>query len=278
MNRRIFLTRGLLSFTWFSIVSKLYSMNEIMPSIKYVKKIEKLQIYRSDQRLTERRPGFQSFQSFNFAHNFRAGRNGLKALRVFNDDFVDHNTSIPFHPHVNYEILSVVLEGEMSHDDNFGNNILVKPNEVKYMSAGKGLYHGGTCYHGTNFLQIWIEPKIKDTEPVITKMHFNESGRKGKWQLQASPNQADGVLHIKQDIYTYRGSFKQGERVRFEEIPAADVFLVPLSGALQLDDQYVGKRDSAEFITQKGFEIEILQDADLWLMAQPNKENENKIN
>ncbi len=234
------------------------------------KNINELQIYRSDQRLIERRPGFQSFQSFNFAHNVRAGRNGLKALRVFNDDFVDHNTSIPLHPHVNYEILSVVLDGEMSHEDNFGNNILVQPNEVKHMSAGKGLYHGGTCYHGTNFLQIWIEPNVRDTEPVITKMTFSESERLGKWQLQASPNQADGVLHIKQNIYAYRGSFKQGERVEFEELPAVEVFLVPLSGAFKIYDQFLGKRDSAEFFSQESFEIEILQDADLWLMAQPN--------
>lgn len=241
-------------------------------------KINKLQIYRSNQRVTEKRPGFQSFQSFNFSYNYREGRDGLKALRVFNDDFVEHNTSIPLHPHVNYEILSVVLEGEMSHEDNFGNNILVQADEVKCMSAGKGLYHGGTCYHGTNFLQVWIEPNVRDTEPVITKMTFNESERIGKWQLQVSPNQADGVLHIKQNIYAYRGSFKQGERVTFEELPSADVFLFPLKGAFKIYDQLVDKRDSAEFTTQNGFEIEILQDADLWLMAQPNTKNENKTN
>lgn len=234
------------------------------------KRLDKLHVYRSDQRLIERRPGFQSFQSFNFAHNVREGREGIKALRVFNDDFVDHNTSIPLHPHANFEILSVVLEGAMSHEDNFGNQILVHPNEVKHMSAGKGLFHGGTCYQDTNFLQIWIEPNVWDTEPVITKMTFNESERIGKWQLQASPNQVDGVLHIKQNIYAFRGNFKQGELVKFEELPAADMFLVPLSGAFKIDDQFVGRRDSAEFATQKGFEIEILQDADLWLMVQPN--------
>lgn len=230
---------------------------------------DELQIYRSDQRLVERRPGFQSFQSFNFGYNFRQGRNGLKALRVFNDDFVEHNVSIPLHQHENYEILSVVLEGDMSHEDNFGNNILVKPSEVKHMSAGSGLYHGGTCYHGTNFLQIWIEPSVRDTKPAITKMSFSEAERIGKWQLQVSPNKADGVLHIKQDIYAYRGSFMQGERVKFEELPAADVFLFLLSGAFKIDNHIVAKRDSVEFSTYKGFELDILQDSELWLMAQP---------
>jgi redox-sensitive bicupin YhaK (pirin superfamily) len=142
-------------------------MDNTMKQSTENRKLDKLQIYHADERLIERRPGFQSFQSFNFANNFRAERIG-------------------------------------------------------------------------------------------------------KWQLQVSPNQEDSVLHVKQNIYAYRGSFKQGERVKFEAIPVADVFLVPLSGAFKISDQSVGNRDSAEFITKEGFEIAILQDADLWLMVQPH--------
>jgi redox-sensitive bicupin YhaK (pirin superfamily) len=232
--------------------------------------VTQLNIVRADQRPTEFRTGFTSHQSFNFGHNYQKGREGFKALRVFNDDYVAHNTSIPLHPHQNFEILSVILEGQMSHEDNLGNNLLVETNEVKLMSAGTGLYHGGTCYHGTNFLQIWIVPNELDTDPVISKMAFDPQARNGTWQLQVSPNESDHVLTIKQNLYVYRGRFKKGERVTFTKHMDAYYFLMPLMGAFNMDNQVVHTRDSAEFFQWEGFEIEIREDVDLWLMVQPN--------
>ncbi len=232
--------------------------------------VAELNLVRAAQRPTEFRTGFTSHQSFNFGHNYQKGREGFKALRVFNDDYVSHNTSIPLHPHQNYEILSVILEGQMSHEDNLGNNLLIEPNEVKLMSAGTGLFHGGTCYNGTNFLQIWIIPKELDTNPVISKRAFDPHARNGNWQLQVSPNESEHVLTIKQNIYAYRGNFKKGERVTFEKVRDAHYFLMPLKGSFNLDHQVVHTRDTAEFYQQEGFEIEVSQDADLWLMVQPN--------
>ena len=232
--------------------------------------VAEMEIFCANQRPTEFRQGFTSHQSFNFGHNYQKGREGFQALRVFNDDFVAHNTSIPLHPHQNFEILSVILEGQMSHEDNLGNNLLMEANEVKLMSAGTGLFHGGTCYNGTNFLQIWIVPNALDTDPVVSKMAFDPQARKSHWQLQVSPKESEHVLTIKQNLYAYRGSFKKGERVTFSEHRDAHYFLMPLKGAFKLDHQVLHTRDSAEFFQQEGFEIEVKQDADLWLMVQPN--------
>jgi redox-sensitive bicupin YhaK (pirin superfamily) len=45
------------------------------------------------------------------------------------------------HPHGEMEIVSIVLEGEMVHEDTMGNITTIKKNEVQRMTAGTGLYH-----------------------------------------------------------------------------------------------------------------------------------------
>jgi quercetin 2,3-dioxygenase len=231
------------------------------------KTIEHLFVYAAEARATERRPGFLSRQSFNFGAHHVKGREGFGSLRVFNDDRVEHGVGIPQHPHANFEILSVILAGEMAHEDNLGNSIVVRTNDVKLMSAGSGLFHGGTCYNNTNFLQIWMEPNQINTPPVVKTMSFQPDSRVNRWQLQVSPNVNDGVLTIKQSIRAFRGVFDIGQ-ANFKLSGKYRIFLMPLSGAINLNHQSVKSRDSAEFIVEEEFSFSVNEASDLWLMAE----------
>ena len=56
-----------------------------------------------------------SFSSYFNPHNVQFG-----ALRVFNDDIVETGTGFPTHPHEEMEIITIVLNGEMTHEDSMG--------------------------------------------------------------------------------------------------------------------------------------------------------------
>lgn len=45
------------------------------------------------------------------------------------------------HPHQNMEIISYVVNGELTHGDSMGNNNTITRGQVQYMSAGTGVYH-----------------------------------------------------------------------------------------------------------------------------------------
>ncbi len=230
--------------------------------------ITSLFINRSNVRATEIRPGFISKQTFNFAGHQRPGRTGFGSIRVFNDDLVEDQTGIPMHPHESYEILSVILSGEMAHQDDLGNNLLVKTNEVKLMSAGTGLFHGGVCYHTTNFLQIWVEPNQVGTPPVVSARFFDVNERHNRWQLQVSPDASENVLTIKQSLRAYRGMFEKNLMHAFEMKGNYSAFMMPLSGNMQLLGQRVETRDSAEFYFQDTFCFYTNEVTDIWLMIQ----------
>jgi redox-sensitive bicupin YhaK (pirin superfamily) len=87
------------------------------------------------------------------------------------------------HPHIGLATLTYLFEGEIYHQDSLGIKQAIKPGEVNWMIAGKGIVHSertdpiadrvrGKNLHG---IQLWIAlPKShEDTEPSFH--HFSSS-------------------------------------------------------------------------------------------------------
>ena len=94
--------------------------------------------------------------------------------------FIDHmgpasmkpeeNVDVGPHPHIGLSTLTYLFEGSLMHRDSLGNVVEIKPGEVNWMTAGKGIVHSERTpdylrnseksFHG---LQIWIAlPKEKE--------------------------------------------------------------------------------------------------------------------
>lgn len=87
--------------------------------------------------------------------------------------FIDHmgpaclkeyqNLDVPPHPHIGLSTLTYLFDGAIFHRDSLGNAIEIKPGEVNWMTAGRGVVHSERTpdylrkedkfLHG---LQIWI--------------------------------------------------------------------------------------------------------------------------
>ncbi len=98
--------------------------------------------------------------------------------------FIDHmgptlmsdyqNLDIPPHPHIGLSTLTYLFEGAIMHKDSLGTEVEVKPGQVNWMTAGKGIAHSertpaylrhtNKMLHG---LQIWVAlPKdLEQMEP-----------------------------------------------------------------------------------------------------------------
>lgn len=89
----------------------------------------------------------------------------------------DHeNLDVPPHPHIGLSTLTYLFEGSVMHKDSLGTEIEIKPGQVNWMTAGKGivhsertpeyLRHSNKLLHG---LQIWVAlPKdLEQMEPAF---------------------------------------------------------------------------------------------------------------
>ena len=97
---------------------------------------------------------------FSFAEYYNPKNINFGVLRVINDDLVDSQTGFPTHPHQNMEIISYVVNGELTHGDSMGNESTITRGHVQYMSAGTGVYHSEQNFgdETLRLLQIWILP------------------------------------------------------------------------------------------------------------------------
>ena len=136
------------------------------------------------------------------------------------------------------EIISIPLKGELKHKDSMGNTHIISDREVQVMSAGTGVQHSEFNHlrdQSTNFLQIWIMPKLKGIEPSYAQAEFDFEGYRNQWVALISPEGKNHTLKINQDAYLSRGIFEKGQDVTYElKKSNHGLFLMSLSGELCL--------------------------------------------
>ncbi|WVH10013.1 MAG: Pirin [Fluviibacter phosphoraccumulans EoVTN8] len=156
----------------------------------------------------------RSFHSFSFADYFDRNHMHFGPLRVINEDWVAAGTGFGMHPHKDMEIVTYILEGELTHQDSMGHQEVIRPNEVQRMSAGTGVFHSEFNCHSTNtcyLLQIWIMPDQKDLSPEYEQTAFDPAEKRGKLRLVAAPDGAHGAVTIHKDARLYAGLFDGAE-------------------------------------------------------------------
>jgi len=174
-----------------------------------------LELRRSNERGAADHGWLKSFHTFSFADYFDPKHVEFGSLRVINEDRVQPGAGFGTHGHQNMEILSYVLEGELSHKDSMGNGSTIRPGDVQLMSAGQGIRHSefnGSQTDGVHFLQIWIKPNVLGKTPSYQEKHFSVEDKRGKLRLIVSPDGADGSLLIYQDAKVYVGLFDGEEK------------------------------------------------------------------
>ena len=121
-----------------------------------------------DQRFHSQIDWLESFHIFNFSQHYRDGRNGFGDLLVVNDDIVRANRGFGMHPHHDMEIVTWVLSGTLSHEDNQGNKGTITPGEIQQMSAGSGVLHSEinpSTDEDVHLLQMWVLPDVMRAQP-----------------------------------------------------------------------------------------------------------------
>ncbi len=173
-----------------------------------------VEIRRSEDRGRADHGWLKSFHSFSFAEYHDPGHMGFGALRVINEDRVQPGMGFGAHGHRDMEIISYVLEGALEHKDNMGNGSVIRPGAVQRMSAGTGVMHSEhnpSAGEPVHFLQIWIEPGVRGIRPGYEEREFDESSKRGRLRLIASPDGREGSVTIHQDATLFAGLFDGDE-------------------------------------------------------------------
>ena len=77
----------------------------------------------------------------------------------------DYLAGFPEHPHRGFETVTYMLDGRMRHRDNAGNEGLLEPGSVQWMTAGRGILHSEMPEQVEGLMrgfQLWVNLPARD--------------------------------------------------------------------------------------------------------------------
>jgi redox-sensitive bicupin YhaK (pirin superfamily) len=183
------------------------------------------------------------------------GYRELGPLLVFAFDEVQPGSGFKLHAHENVEVITIVLEGTLDHEDTAGHGGRVKAGEVALMSAGSGVKHAefGNRDALTRSVTIWLKPRTMNKAPSrVTAKPVEENG----WQLVAGEH--DAPLIVEQDARILMKRLSAHERVPLVARPGRMVYLAAVEGEVVADGQ---RLSVPERVLLRDGEISIASDA-----------------
>lgn len=198
---------------------------------------------------------------FSFAEYHSAANSNFGVLRVLNDDLVQPHRGFGTHPHSDMEIVTYIVNGELTHQDSLGTPAeVLGRNAVQFMTAGTGVRHS-EFNHGDQplrFVQTWIVPDANGLQP-----HYGSCQgqiQKNEWNHLASNVQDKSTstpVKIHQDVDMYAVELELGKSVVHEMPPGRQGYLLCIEGGLKVNGQPLDRYDACEITSGGGGPLEV---------------------
>ncbi|MBP1933082.1 pirin family protein [Ammoniphilus resinae] len=233
-----------------------------------------IRIFSAESRYTANHGWLKTSHSFSFADYYDPNNMSFGPLRVLNDDFVAAGNGFGAHPHREMEIVSIVLSGQLKHEDSTGGSEILHVGEIQRMTAGTGVVHSEYNPSNTeevNFLQLWFMPEKNGLTPSYEQKAYDQKALKNHLLPVVSNRvQSEQVASIHQDLTLYLSELDAGKTLSFTQEANRKIFLFVIEGDLTLNEQTkLKKRDSARITDVTELKIDANTNAKLMLIDLP---------
>jgi redox-sensitive bicupin YhaK (pirin superfamily) len=231
-----------------------------------------IQIIKSDERYHAERGWLDTRWHFSFDEYYDPENMNWGPLRAFNDDVIQPAEGFGFHPHRDMEIITYVIEGELEHRDNTGNQGVVHPGEVQVMSAGTGIVHSEYNHskeRPVHLLQLWITPRSNGRKPRWEQRQFTPAMRRGKLLPVVSSGTLPETLVIDQDAEIYVSALRAGQELSHKGDGSRKAYLFVISGSVTLNRTRLEAGDQARVAKETELRLRAEADSELILLDLP---------
>jgi quercetin 2,3-dioxygenase len=206
-----------------------------------------INIRPSEERGHANHGWLDTYYTFSFSDYYDPKHMGFRDLRVINEDRVSAGKGFGMHPHRDMEILTYIIEGELSHRDSMGRGATIKQNDVQRMSAGTGVMHSevNQSKAPVHLLQIWLLPEAEGLKPSYEDRTFTAAEKLNQLRLIASHDGREGSTTINQDASVYASLLDSGETVGFALRPGRHAWVQLVRGELNINGTKLMKGDGA---------------------------------
>ncbi|MGY1580263.1 pirin family protein [Streptomyces sp. MN13] len=199
--------------------------------------------------------GIVTRHAFSFGPHYDPGNLRFGALIACNEERLAPGAGFDEHPHSHTEIVTWVVEGELTHRDSTGHETRVRPGDVQRLSAAAGVRHVERNDGVTplTFVQMWLAPLTPGGDPSYEIVPGIADSTP-----YAVP-EAGAMLHVRR--------LAAGERTALPD--GAYVYAHVVRGEVRLDGETLRPGDAARVTGAEDLAAEALTGAELliWEMA-----------
>ncbi|MFD7693334.1 pirin family protein [Streptomyces sp. NPDC059374] len=213
------------------------------------------------RRAAERYPGgdpaagITSRHAFSFGPHYDPDNLRFGAVIACNEERLAPGAGFDEHPHSHTEIVTWVVEGELTHRDSTGHATVVRPGDVQRLSSAGGVRHveRNDADVPLTFVQTWLAPLTPGGDPAYEIVHGIADSTP-----YAVP-EAGAMLHVRR--------LAPGERTAVPD--AAYLYVHVARGEVRLAGEELGPGDAARVTGAADLEAVALTPAELlvWEMS-----------
>ena len=178
------------------------------------------------------------------------------------DDPDDYIAGFPAHPHRGFETVTYMLDGLMKHRDHMGNEGVLRPGGVQWMTAGRGVIHEEMPEQEEGLMrgfQLWINlPSKEKMKPAayqniepeeVTEVELESGGlvRLVAGELVSNDQRFVGpVSGISREPIFMEIRLKAGQQFETQVPNALSGFVYLFEGSANLADEALAVHEAAE--------------------------------
>jgi quercetin 2,3-dioxygenase len=234
-----------------------------------------IEIRRSSERGHANHGWLDSWHTFSFEDYFDPNHVEFGPLRVINEDRVMPGAGFSEHGHRDMEIISYVLEGELTHEDSTCTpRYVIHAGDVQRISAGRGVRHrefNNSRSRPVHFLQIWIRPNVLDVVPEYEEKHFRPEEKRGRLRLIVSPDRADQSICINQDVRIYAGLFDGLDQCALEFVPGRRGYVHVARGEILANGETLAAGDALKLTEATTLSLSAGRNAEVLVFDLPGE-------
>ncbi|MFE9825107.1 pirin family protein [Streptomyces sp. NPDC005791] len=205
--------------------------------------------FRGGDPATGDSAGIETLHAFSFGRFYDPDNLRFGPVLACNEERLAPGAGFDEHPHSHTEIVTWVVEGELTHRDSAAHATVVRAGDVQHLSSAAGVRHveRNDGERPLTFIQMWLSPLEPGGEPSYT--HVAGIADATPYALP----EAGAMLHVCRP--------SEGERTAVPD--AAGVYVHVARGEVSLDGEQLGEGDSARITRSRGLELVALRDAEV---------------
>lgn len=212
---------------------------------------------------------FQGFWHFNFDRYRDPNWINFGTLRVYNDDVISPGGEWGIHPHRRNEVLTYVMHGEFTHEDEHGIGGVMTRGAMQHTTVGTGMYHNEINSRDDEtmrFIQMWFLPVEEGLEPSVSQHQPGITERTNTLLLLASKDK-QAPLTIQSDVNAYTSFLEDGKEITFKIQDGWGVYLGALEGGeLEVLGEIIPEKGAAKIEDEPEIHIRAKGDVELLLL------------